>query len=385
MQNDKKKIVTIVGARPQIIKASVISRTIARHYSDKMNEIIVHTGQHYAKNMSEVFFQELNIPEPSYNINVGSGNHGTQTALMIKGIEDILIKENPEGIILYGDTNTTIAGALAGSKLGIPIIHIESGLRSFNKRMPEEINRISCDHMSTLMFVPTLTGINNLSKEGFICENDGKANINSPNIYHCGDIMYDNSLFISNHSEIKSTILNDYNLEKDNYILFTIHRDSNTDQQDNLIEILSAIQFAQKRTELKIVLPLHPRTRKKLKEIKQEAVVTDLMNNSNIHLIDPVGVFDITELEKNARLIATDSGGVQKEAYFFEKPCVILREETEWVEMVANGNSILSGSKKDRIIAAIESLLKKDNFTYPPLFGDGNAGEFICSKILSDL
>ena len=385
MQKNKKKIVTIVGARPQIIKSSVISRVITQQFSDTIEEVIIHTGQHYSINMSDIFFQELNIPAPLYNIKVGSGSHGIQTSLMINGIEEILLKEKPDAVVLYGDTNTTIAGAVAASKIHIPIVHIESGLRSHNKRMPEELNRITCDHMSSLMFVPTLTGIENLSKEGFLIQNDVNASINNPNIYHCGDIMYDNSLYIANHPILKSTILNEYDLNENSYILFTVHRDSNTDLKQNLIEILSAIKELQHLIGLKVVLPLHPRTRNRLDKFNNDSIVIDVLNNPNIHVIDPVGIIDITELEKNARLIVTDSGGVQKEAYFFKKPCVILREQTEWVEMVENGNAILSGANKDRILSAAKVLMNKDDFTYPPIFGDGKAGAFICSKILSDL
>ena len=385
MGENKKKIVTIVGARPQIIKASVISRAIAQYFSDFMEEVIVHTGQHYAENISDIFFKELNIPEPAYNIRVGSGTHGSQTAQMIKGIEEILFKEKPDAVILYGDTNTTISGAIAGSKIGIPIIHIEAGLRSFNKKMPEEINRITCDHMSSLLFVPTSAGIENLSKEGFNIKNKGTASIDSPNIYHCGDIMYDNSQFIENHPQIESTILNDYNLKEGGYILFTIHRANNTDKSENLLNILSALVDAQYKTGLKIILPLHPRTRNKIDEHKNETIVNALFNNPNIHVIDAIGVFDITELERKARIIATDSGGIQKEAYFFKKPCVVLREETEWIEMLETGSTILTGADREKILLSIEQLLCNDSLSFPPIFGDGNAGKFICSKILSDL
>ena len=381
----KKKIITIVGARPQIIKASVISRSIAKVYSNELNEIIVHTGQHYADNMSDVFFRELQIPEPLYNIKAGSGSHGVQTATMIKGIEEILLKEKPDAVILYGDTNTTIAGALAASKIGIPIVHIEAGLRSFNKRMPEEINRITCDHMSSLLFVPTSKGIDNLTKEGFSAEHNDQATIDHPHIHQCGDIMYDNSLYLSQHPQCETDVLERNKLSKNEYILCTVHRDHNTENTQRLKGILSALQEVQGKTGLKIIFPAHPRTQLQLKSLSKELVVKGFLANDSVRITEPLGVFDIVQLEKNARIIVTDSGGLQKEAYFFKKPCVILREQTEWVEIVQNGNAILAGADPKKITAAMHQLLSKNDYSYPPLFGDGKAGDFICSKILSDL
>lgn len=380
----KKKLITIIGARPQIIKASAISRAIDLFYKDQINEIIVHTGQHYDQNMSQIFFEELGIPSPMYNINVGSGRHGQQTAKMIDGIEEILLKENPDAVILYGDTNSTIAGALAASKIHIPVVHIEAGLRSYNKKMPEEINRISCDHMSTLLFSPTQQGIQNLIKEGFDIDNNGKASMDSPHMYHCGDIMLDNSIYFGSKKDA-SEIMKTLDLEENKFILCTIHRDSNTDQEENLVGILNALLNCLTETQLKLVLPLHPRTKGKIEKLNDQELVKRIMENPNIHILPPAGFKDIIELEKNARLIITDSGGLQKEAYFFKKPCVILREQTEWVEIVQNGNAILTGADHEKIKEAIERLLSKDDFSYPNLFGDGKAGSFICSKILSDL
>jgi UDP-GlcNAc3NAcA epimerase len=379
-----KKIVTIIGARPQIIKASAISRAIETSFKNEINEIIVHTGQHYDQNMSQIFFEELGIPNPNYNINVGSGRHGKQTAKMIEGIEEILLKENPDAVILYGDTNSTIAGSLAASKIHIPIVHIEAGLRSFNKKMPEEINRIACDHMSSLLFSPTNQGILNLKKEGFSTDTNNKASMDNPNIYHCGDIMLDNSMYFG-QNEHSSKLMDTLELEEGNYVLCTIHRDNNTDSEKNLNNILKALLNCQEKTNLKIVLPLHPRTKNKISELKNQELVKKLTNNVNISIIPPAGFIDIITLEKKSRLIITDSGGLQKEAYFFKKPCVILREQTEWVEIVENGNAILTGSDYDKINDAIKHLLSKNDFTYPPIFGDGKAGQFICSKILSDL
>ena len=381
----KKKIITIVGARPQIIKASAISRAIDLFYKQQLEEIIVHTGQHYDENMSDIFFKELGIPNPSYNINVGSGRHGKQTAKMIDGIEEILIKENPDAVILYGDTNSTIAGALAASKIHIPVVHIEAGLRSFNKKMPEEINRIACDHMSSLLFSPTKQGIINLKKEGFQTNFEGKASLDQPHIYHCGDIMLDNSMYFGAEEESEDNILKNNGLEKNTYILCTIHRDSNTDIEQNLSDILKAMLSCQEETKMKLVLPLHPRTKAKIEQLQNQALVAKVVNNPNFILLPPAGFKDIIALEKNTRLIITDSGGLQKEAYFFKKPCVILREQTEWVEIVQNGNAVLTGANYQKIKDAVAGLLSKKDFSYPELFGDGHAGKFICSKILSDL
>lgn len=381
----KKKIITIVGARPQIIKASAISRAIDLFYKQQLEEIIVHTGQHYDENMSDIFFKELGIPNPSYNINVGSGRHGKQTAKMIDGIEEILIKENPDAVILYGDTNSTIAGALAASKIHIPVVHIEAGLRSFNKKMPEEINRIACDHMSSLLFSPTKQGIINLKKEGFQTNFEGKASLDQPHIYHCGDIMLDNSMYFGAEEESEDNILKNNGLEKNTYILCTIHRDSNTDIEQNLSDILKAMLSCQEETKMKLVLPLHPRTKAKIEQLQNQALVAKVVNNPNFILLPPAGFKDIIALEKNTRLIITDSGGLQKEAYFFKKPCVILREQTEWVEIVQNGNAVLTGANYQKIKDGVAGLLSKKDFSYPELFGDGHAGKFICSKILSDL
>ena len=249
----KKKIITIVGARPQIIKSSAISRAIKNNFSQILEEKIVHTGQHYDENMSEVFFHEMGIPLPDYNLNVGSGSHGAQTARMIEGLEEIFIKEQPTAILVYGDTNSTIAGALAAAKIHIPVLHVEAGLRSFNKAMPEEVNRIACDHMSTLLFTPTTTGFDNLKREGFNLQSTEKATVNSPRVYHCGDVMYDNSLYFSSVSDSKSTILKEIGLEPNNYILSTIHRDSNTDISVNLESIFKALLQIQKDSGLSIV------------------------------------------------------------------------------------------------------------------------------------
>lgn len=381
----KKKIITIIGARPQIIKSSAISRAIRGKYSNQLEEIIVHTGQHYDDNMSEVFFNEMNIPSPQYNLNVGSGTHAVQTAKMMEGLEKIYLAEQPDAVIVYGDTNSTLAAALAASKINIPVIHIEAGLRSFNKSMPEEINRITCDHMSTLLFSPTTAGIHNLKNEGFDVDKVGKATINSPSIYQFGDIMFDNSLFFSSISDQKSTILQDLNLIPNTFILCTIHRDANTDHPENLTSIFNALLKISKLSQLKIVLPVHPRTKKKLNELIDPVFLQSIEKSDLITLIPPTGFLDIIALEKNATLIITDSGGIQKEAFFFQKPCVILREQTEWVEIVENGNTILAEANEAKIIDAFNHLSTKKDFTFPNFYGNGKTAELICEKIMEDL
>ncbi len=380
-----KKIITVIGARPQIIKAAAISRAIKNNFSDKILEVIVHTGQHYDENMSQIFFEELEIPFPNFNLNVGSGSHGEQTAKMLEGLENIYVQEKPDAVIVYGDTNSTIAGALAAAKIHIPVIHIEAGLRSFNKAMPEEINRIACDHMSTLLFTPTEIGQRNLLNEGIKNDQKEAASIDNPKIYLCGDIMYDNSLYFSAMSEQKSEILKELEITTDEFILCTIHRDTNTDDTANLNAIFLALLRIQKTSNLKIVLPLHPRTKEKLNSHLDENLLTELNQNKNFKIIPPLGFLDIISLEKNARLIITDSGGLQKEAFFFQKPCVILREQTEWIEIVENGNALIAGANELKIISSVETLMKRTDFTYPNLYGDGNAANFICKKITEEL
>lgn len=381
----KKRIVTIVGARPQIIKSSAISRVIQNQFKDELEEIIVHTGQHYDENMSQVFFQEMGIPQPNYNLNVGSGSHGAQTAKMLEGLEEIFLAEKPSAVLVYGDTNSTIAGALAATKIHIPVIHVEAGLRSFNKAMPEEVNRIACDHMSTLLFTPTITGLENLKNEGFKLHDGHKATANHPKVYHCGDVMFDNSLYFSTISDHTSTILDQIGIEKNKYILTTIHRDSNTDIAENMEQIFSALFEIQENSGFDIVLPIHPRTKSKMKDQLSAELYEKIENNNHFKIVPPAGFIDIISLEKNARLIITDSGGLQKEAYFFEKPCLILRPQTEWVEIIENGNAILVDASKIRILEGFSELTEKTDFTYPQLYGNGNAAQFICEKIISDL
>jgi len=379
------KLLTIIGARPQIIKAAALSRVIKNKFSDKVREIIVHTGQHYDDNMSQVFFDELDIPHPNYNLNAGSGSHGKQTALMIEGIEEILLKEKPNCIVLYGDTNSTLAGAVAASKIQVPIIHIEAGLRSFNKSMPEEINRIICDSVSTLLFSPTKTGFDNLVKEGFKKKNVPPYSFDNPNIYHCGDVMFDNSLHFSTVAQQKSTILVDNGLEEGKFLLATIHRNNNTDEPVRLNALFRAINKISTENNIKIVLPLHPRTAKLLSKNLSSELYSTVKTNELIKIIPPVSFLEMIALEQNSFLVMTDSGGVQKEAFFFKKPCIILRSETEWVELVNSGSAIIADANEIEIIKAFEKFKKMKKLKFPVLFGDGNAAEFICQEILKNI
>ena len=374
------KLVTIIGARPQIIKAAALSRAIRNHYSDQIQEVIVHTGQHYDDNMSQVFFDELQIPRPDYNLHVGSASHGVQTARMTEGIEALLLKEQPDYIVLYGDTNSTLAGAVAAAKIHVPIVHIEAGLRSFNKAMPEEINRIVCDHCSTLLFSPTLAGIENLKREGFPMDNDEPFTIDNPKVYHCGDIMYDNSLYFADIAEERTDIIKRLALNDKPYILATIHRDTNTDYPERLSAIFrSIIKLSE---ECQVVLPLHPRTAKLIKTNLDENLQKQIFSCQHIKLIPPVSFLEMIALERHAQLIMTDSGGVQKEAYFFKKPGIILRPETEWVEIVETGNAILADADECRIMQAWQHFKNNPPTVFPEIFGDGHAAEFMLEKML---
>ena len=381
------KLVTIIGARPQIIKAAALSRAIKTHYADRIQEIIVHTGQHYDDNMSQVFFDELGIPHPDYNLHVGSASHGVQTARMTEGIEEILLKEKPDFIVLYGDTNSTLAGAVAAAKIHIPVVHIEAGLRSFNKAMPEEINRIVCDHCSTLLFTPTKAGLENLKREGFPIDESGVSTgstaattIDNPKVYHCGDIMYDNSLHFANVAKEKTNIIQRLGLNGKLFILDTIHRDSNTDHPERLNAIFKTLVQLSKETQ--VVLPLHPRTAKLMKANLDESLQKQISSCQNIQILPPISFLEMIALERHAQLIMTDSGGVQKEAYFFKKPGIILRPETEWVEIVETGNAILADADQTRIMQAWQHFKDNPPTTFPEIFGDGHAAEFMLDKML---
>ena len=367
------KIVTVIGARPQFVKAAPLSRLILKQYSAKISEIIVHTGQHYDANMSDIFFEELEIPKPAYHLGVGSGSHGVQTGKMLAEIEKVLQMESPDLLIIYGDTNSTLAGALAAAKIHIPIAHIEAGLRSFNMLMPEEQNRIIADHLSSLLFCPAETAIRNLAKENIY---DGKILKNSMKkpvlVKNVGDIMFDAVLFNSKISDAKSSILKNLQLTGDGYVLTTIHRQENTDDPEKLRSIFAALG----KIDSPVVIALHPRTKKFIGQY-------GIKLSGNLLIIEPVGYLDMIQLEKNSKMIITDSGGVQKEAYFFKKPCITLRDETEWVETVDAGWNYLAEISEEVIIRKYQEIKSRDfsGMEYHPLYGDGNASERILSFI----
>jgi UDP-GlcNAc3NAcA epimerase len=346
------KFVTVVGARPQFIKAAAISRLLRDTYT----EILVHTGQHYDENMSDVFFQELNIPSPDYNLGVGSGSHGVQTGEMLAKIEEVLLRENPQRVLVYGDTNSTLAGALAAAKLHIPVAHIEAGLRSFNRMMPEEINRIVTDHLSDLLFCPSEVAEQHLAREGI--ENG---------VHVVGDVMADTLLFAAERAAQSSTVLEDLGILPGNYLLATVHRAENTDHPKRLRSIL--LSFAALQEPL--IFPIHPRTHKRI----EDQGVQDILDDSQVKLIEPLGYLDMVRLEGSARMILTDSGGIQKEAYWLKVPCITLRDETEWIETVENGWNCLVDGDSEKIIQQVKSYLRPEN--HPVLYGDGQAAERI--------
>ncbi|SHK15458.1 UDP-GlcNAc3NAcA epimerase [Clostridium cavendishii DSM 21758] len=348
------KIISIVGARPQFIKAAPVSKALRT----KHNELLIHTGQHYDENMSKVFFEELKIPRPDYNLEVGSGSHGKMTGMMLEKLEEIYLKEKPDFVLVYGDTNSTLAGALAASKLLIPVIHVEAGLRSFNKTMPEEQNRILTDHISELLLVPTKDAEKNLTNEGI-----------TDSVYNIGDVMYDAVLDFKEIARKKSDLLKKLDIKGD-YILTTIHRAENTNDINRLKNIVEALNECGST----VILPIHPRTKKYILEY-------GLSFNDNIKLIDPVGYIEMLELEMNANKIVSDSGGIQKEAYFMGKPCITMRDETEWVETVEVGWNLIVGTDKEKIKTAIKEFAP--NSDRPEIFGDGKAAEKILNIIES--
>lgn len=387
------KLLTIIGARPQIIKAAAISRAIRTCFEGKIEEHILHTGQHYDTNMSDVFFNELGIPQPNYNLHVGSGSHGIQTARIIEGVakvlNDAVADGKPfDGVIVYGDTNSTLAAAIAAVKIHVPVFHIEAGLRSFNMTMPEEVNRIVCDQLSSILFTPTTTGLKNLQSEGF-AEGGIKSRVRfagqrEQRVVLSGDVMYDNSLYFSQIADEKSDIIERLGLSQRNFILATIHRPANTDNRDNLQSIFHSLLDIADKEQIDVILPLHPRTRKMLPQQLSADLLTRIEQHKYLRMIEPASFFEIIRLEKNAQVVVTDSGGVQKESFFFQTPCVILRPETEWVEIVEAGAGIIADADYQRIVDAYYSLANKE-VDFPPLFGDGQAGKRILAEILGYL
>lgn len=358
------KIVTVIGARPQFIKAAAVSRAIRNNYASELQEVLVHTGQHYDANMSKVFFDELDIPAPAYNLEISGGSHGSMTGKMLEAIEHVLINEKPDYLLIYGDTNSTLAGALAAAKLHIPIAHIEAGLRSFNMKMPEEINRIVSDRLATLLFCPTEAGIKNLRSEGIV---RGVSNV--------GDVMYDVALFYGDKAQKASQILTSLGLERAQYVLATCHRAENTDDPERLREILLALKKIAAR--MPVVFPLHPRTSKLIDDYGFSQLIETL------HLTEPLPFLDMIALERSARLILTDSGGVQKEAFFYAVSCLTMREETEWVETVELGCNRLVGASTEQIFQAFEDLADR-TMTLPTIspYGDGMASQKIIERLL---
>lgn len=377
------KLMNIVGARPQFIKASAISRAIKFNFTERISEIIVHTGQHYDKEMSDVFFDELEIHEPHYNLGVGSSRHGKQIAMMIIGIEEILLNEKPECVVLYGDTNSTLAGAISAAKLHFPVVHVEAGLRSFNKTMPEELNRIISDHSSTLLFAPTNAAFKNLMREGFKPENSPPYTIDNPKIYLTGDIMYDNALFYAELAEKKkASFLENLSVKPGGFVLVTIHREINTDDISRLGSIMKTLIKLAEGSTLIFVMPLHPRTTLSLKT-KLPDLFNDLNNCKHIRIIPPASYLEMILLEKASRMIITDSGGVQKESHFFRKPCLVLRAETEWVELVKNGTVELVDADPVKIRDGFMKFINSaSGLEYPGFYGNGKTAEFILTEIM---
>ena len=356
------KIMTVVGARPQFIKAAVISRALAGHSG--MRETLVHTGQHYDDNMSDIFFEELEIPTPDYHLGIGPESHGAQTGRMLEAIEGVIRAEQPDWVLVYGDTNSTLAGALAAAKLHIPVAHVEAGLRSFNRRMPEEINRVLTDHASDLLFAPTEAAVNNLRREGL--PGDAVALV--------GDVMYDAALYYAGKANPHNTVLDRFGVKPKHYVLATVHRAENTDDPETLRAVFEGLGKVAECWP--VIVPLHPRTRKCLDDAGIE-----LPTGGRLIASEPVGYLDMMALEKNALMIATDSGGVQKEAFFHRVPCATLRNETEWVELVEYGYNRIVGSDPDALLAALNDFSGQSPDFRQHLYGDGKAGTKIVERL----
>ena len=366
------KIVTIVGARPQFIKAAVVSRAIAdlnsgiNSVASKVNEVIVHTGQHYDRNMSDVFFEEMNIHKPDYFLDIHGLSHGAMTGQMLQRIEPVLFEEKPDVVLVYGDTNSTLAGALAAVKRHIPVAHVEAGLRSFNRRMPEEINRVLTDHVADILFCPTKQSVENLKAEGLTDKDLSRSNSISsgrkPVVSLVGDVMFDAALFYKVLAREPKFVV------PEKFILATIHRAENTDDTLRLKSIFDGFEKIGK--EVPIVMPLHPRTRKTMDSLGIKA-------SNSVKIVDPVSYFEMIHLLEKCRLVMTDSGGLQKEAYFFKKPCITLRDETEWIELVEHGYNLLTGATAESIYRGFEKFLEENINFDTELYGDGKAGQKI--------
>jgi len=366
------KILTILGARPQFIKAGSVSREIIRQKAEgrRLKEVIVHTGQHFDANMSDIFFEELHLPKPKYFLGVGGKSHGAMTGEMIIKLEEVMLKEKPDVVLVYGDTNSTLAGAIAASKLHIPIAHVEAGIRSFNMKMPEEVNRILTDRVSTWLFCPTDTAVENLKNEGYLVTEESGIDRGFGKVLKVGDVMQDGAMFYKQFAKKPLSL----SIVTDNYILCTIHRAENTDDESRFRNIFEALNEIAKETP--IILPLHPRTKQKLKELS--------LSLNFLTIIDPVGYLEMVWLIDNCKLVMTDSGGLQKEAYFFNKPCITLRDETEWVELVEIGANVLVGADKEKIVTGYFNKFysRLSLSTVTNLYGNGKASEKIVEELL---
>ncbi|MBK8341742.1 MAG: UDP-N-acetylglucosamine 2-epimerase (non-hydrolyzing) [Flavobacteriales bacterium] len=378
------RILTVVGARPQIIKAAALSRAIEGPFRGRIEQQLLHTGQHADANMSDMFFSELGVPAPAVHLGSGAGTHGAQTARMIEGLERTLMSDRPDLVLVYGDTNTTLAAALAAAKLSIPLAHVEAGLRSFDKRMPEEVNRLLCDHCSTWLFCPTNTAVENLLREG-LAGMRARPTADAPSVSLSGDVMYDNSLHFAQLAQERSTVLRDLGLRPGSFLLATIHREGNTDDPQRLGRLIHALVQLVHESASPVVLPMHPRTRKQLGLIDSKGTQALLAAEPGLHVVDPVGFLDMIQLERHARLVLTDSGGVQKEAFFFGRPCIVLRDKTEWAELVACGQAVLCDADPQRILIEAERFLAQDLPPLPSIFGDGHAAERICEELLAQV
>lgn len=380
------KLLTVIGARPQFIKSAAISRAISESFSNKIEEVIIHTGQHYDPEMSDIFFDELNIPKEKYNLKIGSSNHAQQTAKIMIALDEVVEKETPNAILLYGDTNSTLSACLVGVKRHIPIIHVEAGVRSFNKTFPEEVNRLICDHTSSLLFVPSDDGILNLKNEGFKKDEsprDDQLLINHPKMFRCGDIMYDNTLYFQDKADgYFNTLVSKYRIPKTDFILVTAHRPSNVDNPENFKSILKFFHFAIEKLKKEIVFPIHPRTRKL---IDHNQKLSEMINKPGIHCIPPVSFIEMIGLQRYTDLVVTDSGGVQKEAFFMKKPCLIMLEETPWIELVQSKNAKLVGNNYDLLCKGAEHFLRNMPSHFENIYGDGKSAGFICEKIIENI
>lgn len=362
------KIITVVGARPQFIKAAAFCRAVQQHNlaGHRIEEILVHTGQHYDQNMSENFFQEMKIPKPHYHLGIGGCSHGMMTGRMLEEIEKITMEHKPDWMLVYGDTNSTLAGALAAAKLHVPVAHVEAGLRSFNRKMPEEINRILVDQCSEVLFTPTKKASEQLVSEG----------IPIKKIHEVGDIMYDVAMFYQQRSAEESTVLAGLHLKSKEFALATVHRAENTDDVNRLKEIFFGLNEISKL--FPVVVPLHPRTKQILEKLH---IIKEF--SESLLLIDPVSYLDMIQLESNAKLILTDSGGVQKEAYFYKVPCLTLREETEWVELVSEGYNTLVKADREKILGNALKVLNGDIHWKKSLYGNGTSSVKILDRLKS--